>query len=429
MRRFLLPILIITLAALGVWYLLDNAPKSQHRKAPPAPKLAVQVTAIKARDLQLTLRSYGQISAKNLSRISSQVSGRVTMISPALENGAFFNKGDILLQIDNRDYQAAINSARANLTQAQQALALERAQVSQAKADWKRLNSNSKIPSLVSRKPQELSAKAKVSAAHAQYDQAILNFQRTKILAPFAGRVLSKQVSLGELVNANSQLAEVFSSTILQVRLGLQNSDLAFIELPEATPLQAVSSATLPSVEFETQLIQKQFWRGSIVRTEAAIDSSSQQLFVIAEIATPFSAENADKHPLKIGQYVTAKIAGKNLQNVISIDIKSIYQGEFVYLVRDGLLHRQDIKIRWQNDQIALIGSGLQEGDQLVTTILAQAATGTAVNVNNNDSADGALHKPAKQGRKGNKGRKNKDRGNNDPGNKSPGKKQQPANN
>ncbi len=424
MRRFILPIIIIAIAGLGGWYLVKNAPTSQHREAPKARKLSVQVTPIKAAQLQLTLSSYGQISAKNLSRISSQVSGRVTMISPALENAAFFSKGDLLLSIDNRDYQAAINSAKASLTQAQQALALERAQVAQAKADWKRLHSNSKIPNLVSRKPQELSAKASVSAAHAQYNQAILNFSRTKIVAPFDGRVLSKQISLGEFVNANTPLAEIFSSDNLEVRLGLQNSDLAFIELPEVSAQPNALSLELPAVKFETQLIEPQQWQGVIVRTEAAIDSSSQQLFVIAEISAPFSRENADKHPLKIGQYVTAKITGKKLKKVISIDVNTIYQGEFVYLVREGILHRQDISIRWQDDQIALIDSGLKEGDQLVTTILAQAASGTAVNVKNTGSATETLPRGAKRDRKGNKNPANKGRNKNVAGKKPSEKKQ-----
>ena len=429
MRRFILPIIIIAIAGVGVWYIVNNAPTSKHREAPKARKLSVQVTPIKAAQLQLTLSSYGQISAKNLSRITSQVSGRVTMISPALENATFFAKGDLLLSIDNRDYQTAINSAKANLTQAQQALALERAQVAQAKADWKRLHSNSKIPNLVSRKPQELSAKASVSAAHAQYNQAILNFQRTKIVAPFAGRVLSKQISLGEFVNANTQLAQIFSSDTLQVRLGLQNSDLAFIDLPEVSPQPSSLSLLLPAVKFETQLIERQLWQGSIVRTEAAIDSSSQQLFVIAEISAPYGAENADKHPLKIGQYLSAKITGKKLQNVISIQVKNIYQGEFVYLVKDGLLHRQDITIRWQDDQIALIDSGLKEGDQLVTTILARAASGTAVTVKNNHSASASLAKNAKPGRSGNNNPAAKNRSNNAAAKKTSVKKQQRTDN
>ncbi|EPJ52306.1 MAG: hypothetical protein OFPI_14510 [Osedax symbiont Rs2] len=403
MRRFILPIIIIAIAGVGVWYIVKNAPTSEYREAPKARKLSVQVSPIKATDLQLTLSSYGQISAKNLSWITSQVSGRVTMISPALENATFFAKGDLLLSIDSRDYQTAINSAKANLTQAQQALSLERAQVAQAKADWKRLHGSSKIPNLVSRRPQELSAKASVSAAHAQYNQAVLNFQRTKIVAPFAGRVLSKQISLGEFVNANTQLAQIFSSDTLQVRLGLQNSDLAFIDLPEVSPQPSSLSLVQPAVNFETQLIERQLWQGSIVRTEAAIDSSSQQLFVIAEITAPYGTDNADKHPLKIGQYLTANIVGKKLQNVISIEVRHIYQGEFVYLVRDGLLHRQDITIRWQDDQIALIDSGLKEADQLVTTILAQAASGTPVNVENNQSAGATSAKNAKPGRRGKK--------------------------
>jgi RND family efflux transporter MFP subunit len=304
-----------------------------------------------------------------------------------LQDGAFFAAGDLLINLDNRDFQSAINSAKAELTQAQQALTLEKAQVVQAKADWERLNKAIPIPALVSRKPQVVSAKAKVSAALAQFDKALLNFKRTKIYAPFNGRVLNKKVNMGDFISANSTLVEFIASDFLQVRLSLKNSDLAFINLPETGLSNTLNKETLPKVLFESRLIEPQFWNGQIVRTEASIDQSSQQLFVIGEIEAPFGPLNAHKHSLKIGQYITAKIQGKLLKNVISINVDTLHQGQYVYIVKNGLITKTAVDISWQNEKIAIISMGLSIGDKLITSTVSadsegsQASTGTGTGV------------------------------------------------
>jgi len=421
MRRFLLPLIIILISAFGYWYLSANAPQPRKRPTPKPTNLAVNVTKITTAPLQVTLTSLGQVKATNSSVISSQVSGRVIEISAHLKEGAFFAKGELLVKLDAREFQNDINTAKANLTQAQQDLKLEQAQVDQAKADWKRLNKNATIPTLVSRTPQVISAKAKVSAAHANFNQAVLNFERTKVLAPFDGRVLSKNVNIGEFVNANTTLASIFSTDALEVRLSLKNSDLAFIDLPETnTDNQALTPNT--KVVFEASLIEPQLWQAELVRTEASIDDQSQQLFVIAQIKKPFSPENTDKHPLKIGQYLAAKIRAKNIPRAISIDIKTIYQGQYVYLLKKGIVIRQDISILWQDDSVALIGKGLKAGDLLITSILTQDDEGTNAQLMGKQQAAGQ-RKSKGQGKGQNQTGKKPNRGNG----KRPNKDQKPA--
>ena len=401
MRRYLLPIILIIITAAGFWYINNNAPQPKKRPPPRPASLTANVIEITPKPFQITLTSFGQVSAKSNTTIASQINGRVVKISSRLNNGAFFNQGELLITLDNRDYQNKINTAKASLTQAQQELKLEQAQVDQAKADWKRLNKNTAIPPLVSRTPQVVSAKAKVSAAHANFNQAILDFERTKIIAPFTGRVLSKDVNIGDYVTANSPLASIFSTRELQVRLSLKNSDLAFIELPEVN-INNQQSSSLAAVEFAANLIEPQTWRGQLVRTEANIDELSQQLFVIAQIDDPFSQANSDKHPLKIGQYLTAKISGKQLPDAISIDIKNIYQGQFVYVVKEGIIQRQSITILWQDDNMALIGAGLKRSDLLITTLLSQDDEGNPVQIEG-EQAPSVPGKPKKRGKKGKK--------------------------
>jgi len=123
------------------------------------------------------------------------------------------------------------------------------------------------------------------------------------------------------------------------------------------------------------------------VRTESAIDNLSQQLYVVAQIDSPYDSamisESTGKvvPPIKMGQYVTALIDGKVLDAALVIPTRAIYQGSYVYIVKGDVLQRQPISIRWKNSQDAIVATGLQEGSQLVITPLGQVSSGTPVNI------------------------------------------------
>ena len=92
--------------------------------------------------------------------------------------------------------------------------------------------------------------------------------------------------------------------------------------------------------------------------------------------------------PLKIGQYVSAKIAGKVIKKALTIPNRAIYQGSYVYVVEDNLLKRKNITIAWQNDEVAMIKTGVETNQLLVLTPLGQVTSGTIVNVSSIDGQD-----------------------------------------
>jgi hypothetical protein len=80
-----------------------------------------------------------------------------------------------------------------------------------------------------------------------------------------------------------------------------------------------------------------------------------------------------------MGQYVTAEITGREVDNALVIPSSAIYQGSYVYIVKDGLLMRKEIKLGWQNGTESIVTQGLIAGDQLVLTSLGQVSSGTPV--------------------------------------------------
>jgi len=396
-KKFLPVVILAALVGLAVLVKL-NPPQSERGGATKVRELAVEVVELRQQRYQLVLQSYGTVKPRTQSELVPQVSGKIIRISPNFRNGGFFEADEVLIEIDQRDYRASVNNARASLIEAQQVLVQEQAQVEQAKEDWARLGNSGKPPTLVSREPQLKAAQAKVLAAEALLDTALANLERTRIVAPYAGRMLEKKVDVGQVVSANTSLANIYAIDTIEVRLPLKNRDLAYIELPETLRVADAEQQVLPAVQLLSELGKTERWLGQVVRTESAIDAASQQLYVIAQINDPYGETARDRQPLKIGQYVSAEISGRLLTEALVIPNNAIYQSSYVYLVEQGLLRRREITIAWQNDDEALIKKGLKAGEQLVITPLGQVASGTLVKIiDGSSSSESATTEPPTQ--------------------------------
>lgn len=358
-----------------------NPPETPQRPAFNGPTMTVETRPVLPRDYQVILQSYGTVQPRTRSMLVAQVGGQIVSINENVRDGGFFEKGDVLGQIDPRDYEADVQISQASLADARQALAEAIARSEQAREDWERLGNEGEPSDLVLRIPQLEAARARIDSAESALTKARLDLERTSIVAPFAGRVIRKLVDLGQVVGPNTQLAEIYATDVIEIRLPLRNRDLGFIDLPESYRYADSSTAERIDALIKSDLIDEEEWRAKLVRTEGAIDESARQLHVIAQIDDPFGPKSEGRSPLKIGQYVTAEIDGRILPDVLVIPNTAIYQGTYVYIVEDGILRRRDIDISWQNDSEAIVGKGLEAGADLVTTPLGQVTSGIRVSV------------------------------------------------
>ncbi|GAA0292837.1 efflux RND transporter periplasmic adaptor subunit [Psychrosphaera haliotis] len=408
-KKLILPVSVLAGTAILYTFIMSNPPEAQRRGPSKASQMSVQVEKLQPQDYPIILESYGTVQPRTQSGLVSQVGGQITFVSDQFREGGFIKQGDVLVVVDDRDYVAEVNIAKAGLLSAQQALLEEQARVDQAETDWKRLGNNKKPSDLVLRKPQLAAAKANVLSAEAQLQKAQLSLERTKITAPYDGRILTKLVDFGQVISGNTKVADIYATDYVEIRLPIKNKDLALMTLPEEFSDDNSSVINAKEILFKSDLVGDQKWLGKAIRTEGAIDESSQQLYIVGQIDEPFAkaAHSANQHsvPIKIGQYVTADIQGKTIPNTIVIPNKAIYQGSYVYVVVDNMLRRTEVTVRWQNDEDAIIENGLKPGDLLVITSLGQVSSGTRVAiVNENGDAQtapaGEIKPRDKQGRK-----------------------------
>lgn len=376
-------IIIIGLAAiipLGIIFSLVAAKPEPHRaNAQPRP-VAVFVDEAELQTVALTVESQGQARPRTQINLVPQVAGRITYVNPNFIEGGFFEAGETLVQIEDADYRLAVTRAAAQVAQAEQALARERAESELAASEWQALGQG-EASALTLREPQMAEARAQLAAAEAALQSARLDLQRTRVSAPFSGRVRSKNADLGQYVGPGTNLGEVFSTDTVLVRLPLTDHQLGLLGIPVAYNAAADANDDGIRVTLTATLAGRQHtWEGRITRTDSAIDPQTRVLYAIAEVADPYGAAAEGGAPLAVGLFVNARIEGREVENV-SILPRSALRGEDSVYVAEvgGTLSVRTVEVIDSSPDRVVVSSGVRGGELVVTSPIRGANNGMRV--------------------------------------------------
>ncbi|MEO6597630.1 MAG: efflux RND transporter periplasmic adaptor subunit [Planctomycetota bacterium] len=390
--QILLPIVALVVGAALAMF-IKSRQKEPIVAPPPARGPLVRTQLATATDLRIDVETQGTIEPFRTVELSSQVAGRIVATSPALRAGGFFASGDVLVEIEATDFQLAIVQQDAAVARAELRLLQERAEADAAVRAWQQLEGNRPADPLVTRQPQILDAEKALAAAKASLERSRLDLDRTKVRAPFAGRVRSATAETGQLVSPGQRLAVLFDLAFVEVRLPIPVADAAFLTLPmqaQASTREPNGSETTngPEVQLTTQFAgQRSTWKGSIVRTEGEIDRRTRQLTLVARVATNDMATTAQNGannaaPLLVGMFVQARVSGRTFEDVVVVPRAALRDGTHVWLVdAEQRLRRRDVQVlRAEADRIVL-GSGLDAGDQICITNLETPTDGMPVRI------------------------------------------------
>ena len=376
--RLIPPVVILAVGWIGFSLLSVEPEEKKKGRGKPRP-IKTQVVELVTQDYPTSIVTQGNVRPHDEITLNSEVSGRIIRISPSFEDGAFFTKGEVLVELDPADFEAALANAEAQVARMTSAYALEKAQADQAQLSWDKLDLDEDPDPLVLRIPQLKQAEANVKSANAQLDGAQRNLERASIRAPFDGRVRQRNVGLGQAIRINSTLGIIFASDYAEVRLPISAEDLPLLMLPEDVDDPPVLVELRDALNPENEST----WQALIIRTEGALDSNSLELFAIAKVDDPFG-QISGKPPLRIGQPVTASIAGKMLKNVMALPRIGVKRLDQVHLVDpDKLtLHNRTIKAIWADQNNVIIRDpNIPDGSLLGTTKLSYAPEGAKVEI------------------------------------------------
>ena len=379
--RFIIPVIIIGLCGWQAKRWIDTKPEARRFETPPATTF-VDATAVQPRNYRVVIESQGTVKARTESTLIPEVAGIVVKISPNFRAGGFFEAGELLLQIDQSDYETGLTVAQAAYTDAASNLEQEKALAEQALADWKRLGRSEEASALTLRKPQLARAEAAVKSAEARVKDAKRNLQRTKIAAPYAGRILNQSVDIGQYVSPGTVLANVYAVDYAEIRLPLSNDQQAFLKVPERYRGDSAPAPTDgPAAKLFAEVgARRAEWQGKIVRAEGAVDINSRQQFVIAQVDDPYARRGEGQPPLKVGMYVEAEIQGSELEGVFVIPRSALRPNDEVLIVGDeNRLHRRQVEIQWRDEENVVVADGIEPGTVLCLTSLPFAAENALV--------------------------------------------------
>jgi RND family efflux transporter MFP subunit len=397
--RILIPIVILA-AGFGAMKWLGTPVEEPRPERQPPRKLKTGKLEITLTDYPVILQSQGTVRAHHTTTVTPLVAGTISVIHPCFEDGAFFNEGDILAELDPADLQAQVIAAESRLAQAEATLAQEEARAKQAKLNWEDIGYDEDPSPLVLRVPQLKEARARVTSALADLDQAQRNLDRAKIRAPFDGRVKTRAVGLGQAVGATTSLGEVFATDYAEVRLPLAPSQLPFVELPAGPDDPPVCVTLQDALRGNMKNEPRQTWKARIVRTEGALDETSRELFAIARIDDPFGRESGNPE-LRIGQPVRAAIQGVVLKDVFVIPRSAMRGINRIYRIDrpDLSIRRTTIDPVFSNSDVLVLRDGLDAGDWVATSRMPYTPDGAPVEIIEADvMADSPESRDAEQG-------------------------------
>ena len=379
--RFVLPLVVLGAGVAAAWWLYQSRPPLVAEEQVVVPPL-VRVMEVARQSLQWRVRTQGTVVPQTEAQIVSEVAARVTWVSPSLTPGDFFEEGEALIRLERRDFELAVVRAQADLARARLRVEQEKAEAEVARREWEEIGSG-RATGLTLRIPQLAQVEAELAAAEAGLESARRDLTRTEITAPFAGRVRSENVAVGEFVSRGVTLSRVYAVDYAEVRLPLPDSELAYLDLPldyRGTRDPRVAPEVVLKSDFGGAAHR---WTGRIVRIEGEIDVETRMIFVVARVADPYGfAGVVHSAPLAAGLFVEAEILGRHASGVVVLPRGAIRNQSQVLVVdsEDRLQFREVDIIRSRKEQV-VIGAGLEQGERVCISPLDTVVEGMKVRV------------------------------------------------
>jgi RND family efflux transporter MFP subunit len=365
--------LVVLVVGVAAAYLLASSRRAPDRVERPALGPLVEVVPTEATSVPVIVTGHGEVVPRVAVDVVPQVTGQVVEIHPKLVAGGFFSAGEILVRIDPRDYELAVERAQAAVARSLVSLQREQAEAEVARDEWNELHPGEEAPGLVIREPQIRQAEAELAAAEADLAVAILNLERTRISVPFDGVVVSESVDVGQFVGGTSRLARVYGTDVVEVRVPLKNSELAWFDIPSRAGGGSTEAEISASSGGELST-----WMGRVTRMEAEVDQTSRMVHVIVEVNDPYRA--SDERPALLpGTFVDVRIFGRTLDNVVPVPRFAIHDGNKVWVYDDGALDIRAVRVLRSDRNQALVASGLTGGELVIVSSMDAVTDGMAV--------------------------------------------------
>lgn len=383
--RIIVAAIILVGAGAAYQYQMKTSPRAGRQKPPTQARL-VQVVPVQKDDAVATVTAMGPATPAQEVVLRPQVSGQIVEISPRVVPGAYVEAGQMLFEIDKRDYEILVHQKDGEVAKALRDLKIEQGNQAVAQREYELLGEE--IPEedqeLVLRAPQLASAEAAYDAAKAALEKAQLDLARCTIVAPFNALIQEKTVDLGTAVTATSNLVTLIGTDEAWVELKVPLKELKWIDIPQSNKDQGSQVRIHNALAWGADRHRT----GHVLRLIGAVETQGQLARLLVGIDDPFCVkpENHDKPRVLMGALVSAEIQGRAIESVFPVEWPYFREGDAVWIMNDANeLEIRPVEVAFRGPDHVYIRGGLTENEKLVMTDIAAPVAGMPLRVARDD--------------------------------------------
>lgn len=372
-------VIVVILLLLGVLYFYRQHQKAAQTAAQakqPRPSAPISTTTARTGDIGVYINALGTVTPVYTATITSRVDGQITNV--AYREGQMVHKGDLLIEIDPRPFQAA-------LTQAQGTLAKDEAVLNEAKIDLTRFQQAYDRNAIAKQQLDDQGQLVKQDEGTVKQDQgtvaaAATNLDYTRIVAPIEGRVGLRLVDPGNIVTSGS-------TTPLVVITQLQPITVIFSVAEDYLPQiqkQLRGGQKLPVDAFARDQSTK-LASGSLLTLDNQIDQTTGTV----KLKAIFDNRDTELFP---NQFVNARLLVDTQRSVTLLPTAAIQrnaQGTFIYVISsDSTANLRNVTVGTTDASTAAV-QGVNSGEVVAVNGFDKLQNGGKVTINNRNASGG----------------------------------------
>lgn len=418
-------VFVLGVGVAALVYLVKTRPRPKGVGRPDPGRL-VRVFTVTKGPHQMVISAYGTAQAGEEWSPIAEVAGRALKVDQTFEPGEFSPKGTVLVQIDPADYKLAVDRFTAEVTDKSKRIeelaqkkknlaalkALRERQVALARSEYDRrkglLNksvasqreleqaSNNYLAQLTALQEltnqlellptQKSSLEAGLALARTRLEEARRNLARTRIEMPFAGRCVARSIKPNQYARAGETLGKYISLDVTRVMAMLEARQLHFL-FPRGIGLGRMDFSKgggfrlIEKLQIRADVVwdladQRFSWKGKVVRFQGVLDPATRTLGVTVEVPDPYKDLDPGKQPpLVPDMFCEVRLYGARFEDAIVVPRDALREKR-IYLLRDGKLKIVPVKVLALQEHVAVIDTGLSEGDKVILSDLFPAIEG-----------------------------------------------------
>src|SRR6516162_11317781 len=354
----------------------------------------VLVTEVVEKEVPVFRQFVGTVNGVENAQVRARTEGYLTTI--AYQQGGYVKEGEVLFQIDQRPFIAALDQAKGQLQEAQATLLGVELDAKRAKELFQQqVISEQEYTNKTQLYQTKLAA---VTAAQAAVEQAQLNLDYTKIVSPLNGIAGQQQAQIGDLVGTGTNQVLTTVSQIDPVWCYFPISEQKYWEYAE--PLKRVMMVPEEKRPEKAELILPDGsvykHKGRFVYVDRAVDEKTGTIQIAVSFPNP-------ELTLRPGQYVTVRAEVDRLPNALVIPRQAVSElqgSDQVAIVNpDGKAEIRAVTLGEIYGQMVVVKEGLKAGDKVIVEgfqIVQQAMPVTAKPYPGSFELGGTLEAPQK---------------------------------